>query len=143
MTREGDFVIRYLPLLIPGIGPGGGVAAWSCAVSSLALPSLTSVISAWLDLFARWRAGEQRACSPHPHRRRELFLAIVVGAGLGILVAWWRPLNVMLSPLVEVFYPMPKSALIPVTALLARLRRCLQDPADLSRLHAAGDARRL
>ena len=32
-------------------------------------------------------------------------------------MAWWRPVNVLLSPLVEIFYPMPKSALIPVTVL--------------------------
>src|SRR5207247_9777418 len=46
-----------------------------------------------------------------------LTLAIVVGAALGIFMAWWRPVNVLLSPLVEMFYPMPKSALIPVTVL--------------------------
>ena len=46
-----------------------------------------------------------------------LSLAIVVGAALGIFMAWWRPVNVLLSPLVEMFYPMPKSALIPVTVL--------------------------
>src|SRR5207253_11197221 len=46
-----------------------------------------------------------------------LAFAIVVGAALGIFVAWWRPVNVLLSPLVEMFYPMPKSALIPVTVL--------------------------
>src|ERR1700758_1336848 len=32
-------------------------------------------------------------------------------------MAWWRPARVALEPLVEIFYPMPKSALIPVTAL--------------------------
>ncbi len=32
-------------------------------------------------------------------------------------MAWWKPVNVLLSPLVEMFYPMPKSALIPVTVL--------------------------
>ena len=32
-------------------------------------------------------------------------------------MAWWRPVNALLSPLVEMFYPMPKSALIPVTVL--------------------------
>jgi NitT/TauT family transport system permease protein len=36
---------------------------------------------------------------------------------LGIVMAWWRPVNALLSPIVEVFYPMPKSALIPVTVL--------------------------
>jgi ABC-type nitrate/sulfonate/bicarbonate transport system permease component len=32
-------------------------------------------------------------------------------------MASWRPLDLMLGPLVELFYPMPKSALIPVTVL--------------------------
>ena len=32
-------------------------------------------------------------------------------------MAWWKPVNVLLSPLVEIFYPMPKSALIPVTVI--------------------------
>jgi ABC-type nitrate/sulfonate/bicarbonate transport system permease component len=32
-------------------------------------------------------------------------------------MAWWRPINAALGPLVEMFYPMPKSALIPVTVL--------------------------
>jgi ABC-type nitrate/sulfonate/bicarbonate transport system permease component len=44
-------------------------------------------------------------------------LAIVVGAALGVLMAWWRPVNALMGPLVELFYPMPKSALIPVTVL--------------------------
>jgi ABC-type nitrate/sulfonate/bicarbonate transport system permease component len=52
-----------------------------------------------------WRAGAGLA------------LAVVVGAGLGIAMAWWRPVNAALGPLVEMFYPMPKSALIPVTVL--------------------------
>jgi len=36
---------------------------------------------------------------------------------LGIAMATWRPLDLMAGPLVELFYPMPKSALIPVTVL--------------------------
>jgi ABC-type nitrate/sulfonate/bicarbonate transport system permease component len=32
-------------------------------------------------------------------------------------MAWWRPVNVVAGPLVEAFYPMPKSALIPVTVI--------------------------
>jgi ABC-type nitrate/sulfonate/bicarbonate transport system permease component len=46
-----------------------------------------------------------------------LLLSVVIGAALGIFMAWWRPLNVLLAPLVEMFYPMPKSALIPVTVI--------------------------
>jgi NitT/TauT family transport system permease protein len=106
--------IRYLPLLILAL-------AWEAAsrlelVSSLALPSLTSVLAAWFDLL---RDGElvSNGLASLTRIGAGLILAVVVGAGLGILMAWWRPLNVMVSPLVEVFYPMPKSALIPVTAL--------------------------
>jgi NitT/TauT family transport system permease protein len=32
-------------------------------------------------------------------------------------MAWWKPVNAVLGPIVEIFYPLPKSALIPVTAL--------------------------
>ena len=107
-------LIRYLPLLILAV-------AWEAAsrlqlVSSLALPPLSDVIVSWWDLLksgelltnaaaSLWRAGAG------------LFLAIVVGATLGILMAWWRPVNVVLGPLVEALYPMPKSALIPVTVI--------------------------
>jgi ABC-type nitrate/sulfonate/bicarbonate transport system permease component len=46
-----------------------------------------------------------------------LGLAVVIGVALGIAMAWWKPVNALLSPLVEAFYPMPKSALIPVTVI--------------------------
>ena len=32
-------------------------------------------------------------------------------------MAWWRPVNVLIAPIVEIFYPLPKSALIPVTVI--------------------------
>jgi ABC-type nitrate/sulfonate/bicarbonate transport system permease component len=32
-------------------------------------------------------------------------------------MAWWRPVQMLAGPLVEAFYPMPKSALIPVTVI--------------------------
>ena len=46
-----------------------------------------------------------------------LALSIVVGSVLGIAMAWWKPVNVLLAPIVEIFYPLPKSALIPVTVI--------------------------
>jgi ABC-type nitrate/sulfonate/bicarbonate transport system permease component len=52
----------------------------------------------------------------------------------------WRgggPVNAFLSPLVELFYPMPKSALIPVTVLWLGFGDGSKIPPDLSRLHAA------
>jgi ABC-type nitrate/sulfonate/bicarbonate transport system permease component len=85
-------------------------------VSSLALPPLSNVIEAWIDLV---RSGElfTNGLSSIYRGAAGLLLAIVIGAALGIFMAWWRPLNVVLSPLVELFYPMPKSALIPVTVI--------------------------
>lgn len=107
-------LIRYSPLLLLAV-------LWEAAarlnlVSSLALPPLSDVAASWIEMMrsgelitngaaSMWRAGAG------------LFLSIIVGAVLGIVMAWWRPVNVLLSPLVEIFYPMPKSALIPVTVI--------------------------
>jgi ABC-type nitrate/sulfonate/bicarbonate transport system permease component len=106
--------LRYLPLLI--LAAAWEIAARTGMVSTLALPPLSAVMAAWIDLMrdgelvtngaaSLWRAGAG------------LLLAIAIGAALGIVMAWWRPVHVLLGPLVEMFYPMPKSALIPVTVL--------------------------
>ena len=107
-------LLRYVPLVLLALA--WEASARSGLVSTLALPPLSAVVAAWIDLLrdgelisngaaSLWRAGAG------------LFLAIGIGATLGIFMAWWRPVNVVLSPLVEMFYPMPKSALIPVTVL--------------------------
>ena len=44
-----------------------------------------------------------------------LSLAIVLGGLAGVFMAYSRPVNILLGPLVELFYPLPKSALIPIT----------------------------
>jgi NitT/TauT family transport system permease protein len=129
--------MRYLPLLIIA-------AIWEFSsrvglVSPLALPSLSSVLVAWVDLFvpanpspglvmsfagigawlawvfsgdlivngldSLWRLG------------MGLGMAISIGTLIGVLMAWYRPVDALLNPIVQVFYPMPKSALIPVTVL--------------------------
>ena len=107
-------VLRYLPLLIVA-------AAWEAAsrlglVSSLALPPLSDVIASWIDLL---RDGDLLTnAGPSLYRLAAgLALAILVGALLGPGMAWWKPVNVVLAPVVEIFYPLPKSALIPVTAI--------------------------
>jgi NitT/TauT family transport system permease protein len=105
---------RYAPLLILAV-------AWEAAsrlhlVSSLALPPLTDVAQAWVELV---QSGELVAngLSSLYRAGAGLALAIVVGGALGIFMASSRGVNAMLGPLVELFYPMPKSALIPVTVL--------------------------
>jgi NitT/TauT family transport system permease protein len=106
--------VRYLPLLLIAL-------AWEATarlglVSSLALPALSSVAAAWLELVKDQEFWVDTAASLY-RAVAGLILAIGVGAALGIAMAWWRPLNVLLGSIVETFYPMPKTALIPVTAL--------------------------
>jgi NitT/TauT family transport system permease protein len=107
-------LLRYVPLLILA-------AAWEAGsrlgiVSSLALPPLSDVISSWIDLL---RDGDLVTNAlPSLYRLSAgLALAIVIGTVLGIAMAWWKPVNVLVAPMVEIFYPLPKSALIPVTAI--------------------------
>jgi ABC-type nitrate/sulfonate/bicarbonate transport system permease component len=107
-------LIRYAPIAICAL-------AWELIarlglISSAALPPLSSVVVAWVDLL---RSGDLLSASGASLYRGGvgLVLAIAVGALLGIAMAWWRPANALLSPLVEMFYPMPKSALIPVTVI--------------------------
>jgi ABC-type nitrate/sulfonate/bicarbonate transport system permease component len=106
--------MRYLPLLLCAL-------LWEAIVqlglvSRDLLPSLSDVLKAgWLlaregDLWTNGAASLSRGGAG-------LALAIVVGAALGILMAWWRTLDAFVAPLVEALYPMPKSALIPVTVL--------------------------
>ena len=113
-VRFMSMFLRYLPLVILALA--WEIGARTGIVSTLALPPLSAVVAAWIDLVrdgelvangaaSLWRAGAG------------LLLAIVVGAALGIFMAWWRPVNILIGPLVEMFYPMPKSALIPVTVL--------------------------
>jgi NitT/TauT family transport system permease protein len=107
-------LLRHSPLLLLALAWEAGTRAG--LVSTLALPPLSEVVVAWVDLM---RSGElvTNGAASLWRTGAGLFLAVVVGAALGIFMAWWKPVNVLLSPLVEMFYPMPKSALIPVTVL--------------------------
>jgi NitT/TauT family transport system permease protein len=105
---------RYLPLLILAF-------LWEAAtrlgvVSTLALPPLSQVLQAGYDLA---RSGDllTNAAASLYRAGAGLLLSIVIGGALGILMAWWRPVEVLFGPVVELFYPVPKSALIPVTVL--------------------------
>jgi ABC-type nitrate/sulfonate/bicarbonate transport system permease component len=107
-------LFRYLPLLLLAI-------LWEMVarlelVSSSALPPLSAVLGNWIDLV---RGGELLSNGGASLYRAAvgLLLAVVVGGSLGIFMAWWKPVNILLAPLVEVFYPLPKSALIPVTVI--------------------------
>jgi NitT/TauT family transport system permease protein len=105
---------RYFPLLLLA-------AAWEAVtraglVPASALPSLDKVAEAWWGLAAGgdlWTNG----VSSMTRGAAGLALAIVFGALIGVLMAWYKPIQVVANPIVQFFYPMPKSALIPVMVL--------------------------
>jgi ABC-type nitrate/sulfonate/bicarbonate transport system permease component len=114
VRRSLSALARYLPLVLLAL-------VWEAItrlglVSESVLPPPTDVVKAWLqlakdgDLWTNGSASLVRIGAG-------LALAIIIGAVLGIAMAWWRSVNAFLAPFVEMFYPMPKSALIPVTAL--------------------------
>jgi NitT/TauT family transport system permease protein len=105
---------RYSPILLMALA--WEIAARLNIVSTLALPPLSNVAVAWLDLM---RDGElvDNGVSSLYRGFAGLFLAVVVGGSLGLCMARSRLLEMFVNPLVELFYPLPKSALIPVTVL--------------------------
>jgi NitT/TauT family transport system permease protein len=107
-------LIRYLPLLI--LAAGWELVARLELVSGTALPPLSDVIAAWIDMI---RDGElvTNGASSLYRAGVGLALSVIIGTVLGIGMAWWKPVNVLVAPLVEIFYPLPKSALIPVTVI--------------------------
>jgi ABC-type nitrate/sulfonate/bicarbonate transport system permease component len=105
---------RALPLIILAL-------AWEMIarfelVSSTALPPLTQVMTSWWEMVRSGELVTNGAASLY-RTIAGLTAAIVVGVALGIAMAWWKTVNALLSPVVEAFYPMPKSALIPVTVI--------------------------
>jgi len=107
-------LLRYSPLLLLALG--WELVAQLELVSASVLPSLSQVAAAWIELLQDGDLLTNGASSLY-RAGMGLLLAIVIGASLGIFMAWWRPLELLFAPLVEMFYPMPKSALIPVTVI--------------------------
>ncbi|MGA9007343.1 MAG: ABC transporter permease [Xanthobacteraceae bacterium] len=107
-------IVRYLPIVILAIA--WEVIARLNLVDSLALPPLSKVTVAWTDLMRDGELVDNGASSLY-RGAMGLLLAIVVGGGLGIAMARSRIIDMFINPLVELFYPLPKSALIPVTVL--------------------------
>ena len=105
---------RYFPILLLA-------AAWEAVtraglVPASALPPLDKVASAWYGLAAGgdlWTNG----VSSMTRGAAGLALAVVFGSLIGVLMAWYKPVQVVVNPIVQFFYPMPKSALIPVMVL--------------------------
>jgi len=108
------FLIRYLPLLLLAIA--WEVVARLELVSTTALPPLSDVVYAGIAMIKDGELINNGASSLY-RAGAGLGLSILIGGTVGIAMAWWKPVNVVVAPLVEIFYPLPKSALIPVTVI--------------------------
>jgi len=102
-------LMRYLPLVLLAV-------AWELAarlhiISTLALPPLSDVATAWVDLIRDGELIDNGGASLY-RAFAGLFLAIIVGGGLGMAMARVRLIDVFINPLVELFYPLPKSCLL-------------------------------
>jgi NitT/TauT family transport system permease protein len=111
LTQTG---LRYLPLVL--IALAWEVSARLNILDTLALPPLSHIAAAWVDLIRDGDLVDNGMASLY-RASMGLLLAIAAGGGLGLCMARWRLLDVFVNPLVELFYPLPKSALIPVTVL--------------------------
>jgi len=114
MQTVAQTTVRYLPLLLIAL-------AWEAAarlhlVDTSALPPLSKVAVAWVDLLRDGELVDNGAASLY-RGAAGLLLAVILGGSLGLCMARWRMLDIFVNPLVELFYPLPKSALIPVTVL--------------------------
>ncbi|HEY7230414.1 MAG TPA: ABC transporter permease [Pseudolabrys sp.] len=107
-------LIRYLPLLLLAVV--WEVVARLELVSTSALPPLSDVIAAGIAMVKDGELVTNGSSSLY-RAGAGLALAILIGSTLGIAMAWWKPVNVLVAPIVEIFYPLPKSALIPVTVI--------------------------
>jgi len=114
MQSVAQTAFRYLPIALMALA--WEVIARLNLVDTLALPPLSNVAVAWLDLMRDGELVDNGASSLY-RAFAGLLLAVIVGGGLGLLMARVRLLDIFVNPLVELFYPLPKSALIPVTVL--------------------------
>lgn len=101
---------RYTPLLIC-------LAIWEFLangpISNQLLPDVKAVGEALWGLILD---GELLRQGGHSLYRAALgfALAVVVGTTAGLLMATFKSVRLLVNPIVQLFYPMPKSALIPV-----------------------------
>jgi len=113
-SRIPAVVPRYMPLLL--LAAGWEALTRTGLVPTAALPPLDTVAIAWYDLASSgdlWTNG----VASMTRGAAGLGLAIACGSLIGILMAWYKPIRATVNPIVQFFYPMPKSALIPVMVL--------------------------
>ncbi|MBM3607443.1 MAG: ABC transporter permease [Alphaproteobacteria bacterium] len=113
MSAAASLFSRAAPLLI--LAALWEFVARAGIVSPGALPALSSVLAVFAGEFSRelfyhtWLSLVRGAIA--------MAFAIPFGIAAGILIAWYLPVRVVLNPLLQCLYPMPKVALIPLTII--------------------------
>ena len=111
-AAQGAFA-RLVPLFI--LAAMWELVSRSGLVSTSSLPPLTDVLAIFAGEHARdlvwntWLSLVRGTIA--------LAFAIPFGIAAGILIAWYLPVRVILNPLLQSLYPMPKVALIPLTII--------------------------
>jgi ABC-type nitrate/sulfonate/bicarbonate transport system permease component len=107
-------ILRILPVVIVAL-------AWELIprlglIDPEMLPSLSAVFAAWLKMVA---SGEllYHALASLANWAAGLGLGIVFGTAVGVLMAWYPTVNATVGPLLQMTYPIPRTALIPVMIL--------------------------
>jgi ABC-type nitrate/sulfonate/bicarbonate transport system permease component len=103
---------------------GGVIAFWvwittSGRVKPIILPPPADVLEGLIDIYRGYLNVPW-----YEHFRASLtvmlsgyFSAILIGMPLGIAMAWWRPLEILMTPLLTVLRPIPPPAWIPLAIL--------------------------
>lgn len=104
---------RYTPLLLLA-------ALWEATtriglVSEFALPPLSGVVVAFGRMLME-DLGSHTILSLY-RGLAGFGIAVMLGVLAGVTMAWYRPVRLIVDPVVRCFYPMPKSALIPLTIM--------------------------
>ncbi|MFD7836950.1 ABC transporter permease [Streptomyces sp. NPDC059761] len=98
------------------------LAVWEAAprlglVDSTFLPPVSEVAVAWWELAGNGQLAEHTQASL-VRSFGGFGIAVVVAVPLGLLIGWYRPVAVLLGPLLEVFRNTAALALLPVFVLL-------------------------
>jgi len=106
--------IRYLPLLIL-------VVVWEAIarsgwISQAAMPSLESIARSWWRLVTSGDLWSNGSTSLFRYLIG-IAAALTFSVPVGILMAYNHTVQVVVGPLIAMFYPLPKAALIPVLLL--------------------------
>ncbi|MCJ8141834.1 ABC transporter permease [Ancylobacter sp. A5.8] len=109
-----ELAFRFSPLLL--LAFFWEFLGLSGIVSQQMLPGLGEVFSAFVqmlvngDLLYNTARSVSRAAGG-------LAAAVIVGVVVGLMMAQFRIARLLVNPIVQIFYPMPKSALIPVVMI--------------------------